>query len=241
MATGDQADFVRRIKNELPSPWFPVTGATDAASATPILDGLLNGIAAGWAFCHKLLHYVKLQTRIATATDVFLDLCSRDYLGNALPRNANESDASFRVRIKAAILQPKATRPAMVQALTNLTGRTPWIFEPANPSDTGGYGNSGMTQGTALAYGTAGGYGSLSCLIRRSSLLTGRPTSASRTSPATADRSAATASVRSNTPACLRKRRKSPTPRSSPRWRVLSQPRRSCGRASPISEALWTA
>ena len=39
--------------------------------------------------------------------------------------------------------------------LTDLTGRSPVIFEPARPADTGAY------AGPTLAYGTAGGWGSV--------------------------------------------------------------------------------
>ncbi len=39
--------------------------------------------------------------------------------------------------------------------LTDLTGRAPIIFEPARPADTGGYNSA------SLAYGAAGGWGSL--------------------------------------------------------------------------------
>jgi len=52
-------------------------------------------------------------------------------------------------------LREKATRKGMGDALVNLTGRTPLIFEPARPADTGGYGASNW------GYGAAGGYGSL--------------------------------------------------------------------------------
>jgi hypothetical protein len=43
----------------------------------------------------------------------------------------------------------------MIQALTDLTGRAPAIFEPQRPADTGSW------DGPTLAYNTAGGYGSL--------------------------------------------------------------------------------
>ena len=39
--------------------------------------------------------------------------------------------------------------------MQQLTGKTPVIFEPLRPADTGSYG------GPALAYGAAGGYGSM--------------------------------------------------------------------------------
>lgn len=153
MATGDTKDMAARLKAVLPTGWFPDT--------TPVLDGLLNGIGSCFSWLFSLIAYANLQTRISTATDVFLDIIGIDYLGTTVVRKAGQSDESWRRRIKQEILAPKATRPAMVQRLTDLTGRAPVIFEPTMPMDTGGYGYSGMTVGTGLGYGLAGGYGNL--------------------------------------------------------------------------------
>ena len=51
----------------------------------------------------------------------------------------------------------KGTRYGLIRSLQILTGRTPWIFEPARPADTGGYNQP------CMGYGAAGGYGSLAC------------------------------------------------------------------------------
>jgi hypothetical protein len=139
--------MLRRIKALLPYRWFPDT--------TPILDALQSGPAWALSFIYSLIQYAKLQTRIATAADGFLDLIAFDFFGNNLPRKLQESDNSYRLRIVATLLREKVTRPAMIAVLTNLTGRTPIIFEPARPADTGAYSKS--TSG----YGVAGGYGSL--------------------------------------------------------------------------------
>src|ERR1700722_13498676 len=147
MATGDQNDMLARIKALLPNGWF--------RGLTPVLDALLSGYAWSLSFIYSLIQYAQLQTRIATATDGFLDLISYDFFGNNLPRNSQELDAPFRARIVATLLKPKATRSAMIAALIALTGRTPKIFEPARPLDTGAYGAS------ICGYGAAGGYGSL--------------------------------------------------------------------------------
>jgi hypothetical protein len=124
-------------------------------SATPILDGVLSGIGSMWAWLYSLIVYIALQTRIATATDVWLDIISLDYFGTGLPRNPNEPDATFSARIRANMFPPLQTRAAIVAAIQALTGRTPKIFEPANPLDGGSY-NTGYS-----GYGVAGGYGSL--------------------------------------------------------------------------------
>lgn len=147
MAIGDQTDILKRIKGLLPFRWFP--------DSTPVLDALLSGPAWALANIYALIQYARLQTRIATATDGFLDLIAYDFFGNTLLRRIQEPDAPFRARILATLLREKATRKGMNDALVNLTGRTPIIFEPARPADTGGYGASNW------GYGDAGGYGSL--------------------------------------------------------------------------------
>ena len=93
MATGDQANTVARLKALLPNGWF-------AQDSTPILDGFLNGIAWALSFIYSLAAYARLQTRIATATDGFLDLITADFFGDTLPRNYQEDDASFRREYK---------------------------------------------------------------------------------------------------------------------------------------------
>lgn len=161
MATGDALDFRGRLRAALPAAWFPVTGTTDAVGATPFLDAVLSGLASAWASLYSSLQFVAAQARIATASGVWLDLLATDYFGLNLQRFTSETDAAYRARIKATLFQPQGTRAALVANLVALTGRTPAIFEPANPTDTGGYGYQGMTQGTGLGYGVAGGYGSL--------------------------------------------------------------------------------
>lgn len=150
MAIGDQADIFARLKRMLPTRWFG--SATDPA---PIVDAVLTGIAVVLSFIYSLYAYAKLQTRINTATDGWLDLISADFFGTDLPRAAGQSDDSFRNAIKARLLREKATRNAIIFALTTLTGRAPVICEPWRPLDTGAYG-----VGTT-GYGVNGFYGSL--------------------------------------------------------------------------------
>ena len=142
---GDTNDMLGRLKQVLPARWF--------ADVTPILDALLTGLASAWSGLYALLSYVKAQSRIATATGIFLDIASVDYLGDALPRRVAEADAVYSQRIRDNLLKPSATRASLVQTLTNLTGRAPVVFEPLNATDTGGYNIN-------LGYNTAGGYGS---------------------------------------------------------------------------------
>jgi len=146
MATGDQQDILQRLKSTLP-PWF--------GDETPIIDGLLNGFAWAGSFVYGLIQYVRLQSRIKTATDAFLDMISADFFGIMLLRKINESDIRFRIRIIANLFRERATRNAIVRVLQDITGRTPRVFEPLRPMDTGGYGVGGF------GFSVAGGYGSI--------------------------------------------------------------------------------
>ncbi len=154
MSTGTQSDMLSRLKAVLPAGWFPATSAGQA-SATPVLDGILSGIAWSLSCAFLLIQYAFAQTRIATATDIWLDLIALDYFGLNLTRSNGQTDASWSAQIQTNLLAPRGTRAAMINALTNLTGVAPVIFEPFYPADTGAYGYGG------LGYGVAGGYGSL--------------------------------------------------------------------------------
>ena len=154
---GDQADFVQRLRTVLPARWF--------GDVTPILDTVLNGLAAGWVFVHELLQYTRRQTRVSTASDVWLDLVARDFFGHTVTRMIGQTDPAFRTRIYRNILRERGTRAALVGALSDLTGRVPVVFEPRNTSDTGGYGHATVTNGSlggGLGYGVSGGWGNLS-------------------------------------------------------------------------------
>ncbi len=153
MATGDPSDMLARLEATLPAGWF--------ASASPVLDATLAGFAAGWALLYGQQQYVQSQTRIATATDVNLDMVAADFFGAWPYRQPEESDASFRTRVKAELLAPRGTRTALIANLVALTGQTPIVFEPANANDTGAYGGRMDRRWQGLAYGQAGGWGSL--------------------------------------------------------------------------------
>lgn len=158
MATGDRDDILYRLEAVLP-PWFPL-------GISPVLDGALYGFATVAAFVFDLIAYAKLQTRLATMTDGWLDLFAYDFFGLRILRKLGQSDTSFRNKIKVELFRERGTRYAITRVLLDLTGRAPLIFEPALPPDTGGYGagasaasNGGVYR--RLAYNTVGGYGSL--------------------------------------------------------------------------------
>ncbi len=143
--TGDQQDIFNRLKRTLP-PWF--------GSSTTFIDALLWGLAYALAFVYDLYTYAKLQTRILTATDGWLDMIAYDFFGDRLRRRANEQDAAYRVRILIAMFRERATRAAVVRIIEQLTGRTPRIVEPWRPLDTGAWSVFG-------GWSQMGGYGSL--------------------------------------------------------------------------------
>jgi hypothetical protein len=147
MATGDQADIVNRLQRLIPQGWF-------AQGATPLRDALLAGVANAFSFLYSALAYVRLQTRIATATDGYLDMIAADYFGGNLLRYDGQTDTSLRANILANIVRSRGTRDAVIAILKQLTGQTPLVFEPTNVHDAGAY-----NVGTA-AYGV-GAYGSL--------------------------------------------------------------------------------
>jgi hypothetical protein len=151
--TGDAPDILARLKAVLPTRWF--------ADETPVLDGMLAGLAWGWAWAYSLLRYAAAQTRIATATDVWLDVIARDFFGARLCRRAGELDQPFRNRIARELLRERGTRGSIVSVLTDLTGRVPRVFEPARATDTGAYGSLAGAGG-GLGWGIAGGWGNLS-------------------------------------------------------------------------------
>jgi hypothetical protein len=154
--TGDLFNIVLRLRSTLPKRWF--------GENSPNLDALLTSIANPWVWLYDLISYSIRQTRLATASDEWLDLIATDYFGSRLGRKVSETDIAYRVRIRRALLREAATRSAVLRGLQGLTGIEPAIFEPANCMDTGGYGTlSGdpTLRVVGLAYGKAGGWGNL--------------------------------------------------------------------------------
>ncbi len=149
MAQGDKDDMLRRLVAVLPARWW--------ANVAPIRDAILGGIADSLAWAYGLLVWVKAQTRILTCSGTALDLVAHDYFGLRFRRRAGEDDDPFRARVLAEIVRPRATRAAIIKAVNDTAGREAYLFfEPANPTDTGGYGLRG-----GMGYSCAGRYGSL--------------------------------------------------------------------------------
>lgn len=170
--TGDAEDMRARLRLALPDRWFadPAEPAAPAAAnretlpaGAPVLDGLLLGLGTAWAGLHALLGAVRRQSRRLTATGGFLDLSARDLFGGRLPRRSNEADGAYRDRIGRALRRDRGTRAALLDAAAEAGAGAVQVFEPAQPRDTGAY------NGPGLAWGVAGGWGSLAmpleCLV----------------------------------------------------------------------------
>lgn len=147
MATGDQSDFVSRLKALMPARWFN--------DSNPILDAVLNGLAQALSWIYSLYLYAAMQARIRTATGGWLDLIAYDFFGDRIKREAGQSDADFLNVIRTNMFRERGTRQSIINVLTDLTGIAPDIVEPTRPLDTGSYG------GPMIGYGVAGAYGSM--------------------------------------------------------------------------------
>jgi hypothetical protein len=149
-----QSEILQRIKATLPTGWF--------GDSTPILDTVLGALAAGWVGLFDFLSYTNAQTRVATAFDAWLDLIALDFFRFRVKRLSQETDTSFRSRIKNELKRDRCTRAALSELLADLTGIPPAIFEPTNPEDTGCYGSRTLPIAGVIGYGCSGGWGSLS-------------------------------------------------------------------------------
>ncbi|MCH4091415.1 hypothetical protein [Acetobacter sp.] len=148
MATGDSEDIFKRIRSTLPQSWFPAS----SENATPVLDGILTGLAWPWAMLYKLLGYTQNQTRLDTSSGNFIDIAASDYFGNSLPRLENESDSSYIERIKQEFFTKRNTREAFdsVKASDSSIER---IVEPWSSVDCACYGRD-TYDSTSLCYGS---------------------------------------------------------------------------------------
>jgi hypothetical protein len=160
MATGDQADFMARLRALLPASWF--------GDSYPVLSVVLAGLGNALATIYALIAFTWAQTRLATSQGGFVDLWANDYLGASIIRLPQETDTAFKTRTQWAITAPRGTVPALREMLEFLTGNAPRVIEPANTGDTGGWaGPIGAEGGGLFAWddgsGTvgAGAWGSL--------------------------------------------------------------------------------
>ncbi len=145
---GTPSDMASRIRAVLPAAWFPLTSPGSTTSMSPVLDGVLAGIAAAWSYCFALLQFVRAQARLSTMSGSLLDLMAFDFFGATLTRRPGEGDLEFSARIGSNLLLPRATRQATSDMLLSLTGLVPVIFEPRRGGDAGGYGSAWFGYGS---------------------------------------------------------------------------------------------
>ncbi|GBQ20856.1 hypothetical protein AA0472_0267 [Acetobacter estunensis NRIC 0472] len=143
MATGDLKDIAARIRAVLPASWFPSV----AEKNTPVLDGVLAGLAWPWTAMYGLLTYIRNQSRLQTGTGNFVDMAATDYFGGSLPRVSGESDADYIARIQKEFVVKRNTRAAFEEQIDSLTtqGR---IFEPWRAPDCACYGRDAFNADT---------------------------------------------------------------------------------------------
>src|SRR4051812_13428650 len=108
--------MIARQASVLP-PWWGAPGTGPPGLRIP-----LSMAASVGSWIYDLIAYAKLQTRIRTATDGWLDLVAFDFFGGRIKRRAGQGDEAFRRRIMVEMFRPRATRPAMAAALKDLTG-----------------------------------------------------------------------------------------------------------------------
>lgn len=157
------------------APWF-------SENSNPVLIAYLAGFANVASFLYSCLLYCKVQTRPETSTDIFLDLYAEDFFGDLLIRCDGQSDADFLIRIQKMMLAPRVTRQAMIDRLTDLTGRVPIIYE--NFNDAGYYNHA------FLGHTFAGGDGAYQAWItayRPTPTVTNTSSFANQTAFATAE------------------------------------------------------
>jgi len=87
--TGSRRDIASRMRAVLPTKWF--------GDITPILDTLLNGFGAGWEYIYQFQLYARQQTRLSTASALWLDLVALDFFGSRISRSAGQSDNALSV------------------------------------------------------------------------------------------------------------------------------------------------
>jgi len=128
------------------APWY--------SDENPVLDAINTGFGYIASYVYGLLLYARLQTRIQTSTDVFLDYTCEDFFGDILERCPGESDADLLSSIEKLMLAQRVTRQNMINRLFDLTGRTPIIYEGF---EDGGFYDHTFLDHTAFA-GDSGPY-----------------------------------------------------------------------------------
>ncbi|GEN62925.1 hypothetical protein AOE01nite_11490 [Acetobacter oeni] len=127
-------------------------------NATPVLDGVLAGLAWPWAMFWQLLSYTSQQTRLQSSTGNFIDMAAADYFGDNLPRLSGETDSAYILRIQNEFLAQRNTRAALEYQISQIVSGA-LIFEPWRASDCvcegrDTYGSASTRYGSRTSPGT---------------------------------------------------------------------------------------
>lgn len=147
--------FQQRLARQFPRGW-----ASEDAKQTGVYGGLFLSIGTQLSVVLEQLRYVFNALYLQTATAPELDLISRDYLGNILPRPPGMEDGPYAQLILREIFRLKVTRLAIRQAILDATGVDPRIIEPWNIFDTGTWNRNSYwgvdTQANPARWGNGG-------------------------------------------------------------------------------------
>lgn len=132
------AQFAARIADLFPRGWCSDT----ARQPGGIVYAMLLAVGNEIQITQAELQYALAAQRIGTSTFPELDDVSLDFFGTRFPRPAGLSDAAYAQQIIAMLFQPAATRSALQNALTALTGYVPRMLEPWNVLDSGHWGGN---------------------------------------------------------------------------------------------------
>lgn len=162
MSIGDTSDIARRMRAILPTGWFPSMNDDYQSDKSPILNAILNGMAAPLSCAYSLLQYGLSSTRLGSATDIMLDIAAQDLFGTSgLPRMSGEADAAYLIRIQKNLAAQKSTRDAVMDSIKSIGAQGIQLVESGNCNDCGFYALAGQVHG---GYGTpslrySGNYG----------------------------------------------------------------------------------
>ena len=120
----NQTTLAQRLTSLLPQSWFSSAALTTNAGVNNngIVGSIMQGVGAVLALIYNQLQYAKLQSRLATASDVQVDLASIDFFAYGWPRYYGETDRAFATRIIQRLLWPQPTLIGIADAVNS------WLY-----------------------------------------------------------------------------------------------------------------
>ena len=91
----------------------------------------------------------------------WLDLIAADYFGLTVGRRIGENDDAYQTANPTELIRETRDTVAVYSVTCRSNWRSPVVFEPANTSDTGGYGDNNKPYGRSRLRNSSGGWGSL--------------------------------------------------------------------------------